>query len=413
MVTSVQREAAFILALGLMTVAIPVSGLPTTGQDDAGSGSDAGDVQQLATPVTPGTYQGELATKIDETDIYALDVGTAEVIEANVSAKQPIDVTLVDPNGTARDTNGFFSPTQANLSDVARPLGTWFLRVEMDQTTSLDTDIPYRFAIRLEQHDHVQRLASSDEAVPALRTQIPDNAFTRLQLDPDTPEDAGDFEGFAGTEFLRLATDKAAFQLVTLIRGSDAGNPTVRSEGILPEDVHVGLQPPTGLGGLDFGRIVIESSGFTFNVSHGAASSLGIDVDGWLVWDGEAPTTDRRAGEAAFLATDDMEATGPTLRAGPYIDSEALEADFQLPHAENIVYVDSRTPEAAREPADVVAHQPDGSTLDPAGGDVTLFGEVPTGDWNVTVRHIDGLEYDRIRLAATSYPFAPFESLFR
>lgn len=406
------------LALAVMLVLGPITAtaIHAPGQDDAGTGSDAGDADALATPVEPGTYTGELAAKLDQTDVYQVDSDDAEILRVDFTSGTELDVSLVGPDGTVRDTNGPFDPTQAELSAITRPAGEWLIRFEAPTDTSLDTDLPYAFEVRLEQHEHVARLDAPDGAVPAFRADVSNESFVRFELYPSPVRSQGtDGEGIA--EQLRIRFDQGfAFARTSVgIASEPVNNPHVRTDGQLPAGANVEVTPAVDPAGFAVGRLAIETEAIGYNMSHGLAWNRGVQQDGWLAWDGPRPdVTWLDGGTSAFLQTDDMNATGPTVRVGPYVTSEGLAAEATIPDATNVVVLNAWTPPANREEMRMEVRRPDGTVLTPRDEVRFLvdgFAPVPGGTWNVTIDHVDGLERSEVRFMAVSFPFPSFSEV--
>lgn len=404
-----------ILALTALVMLGPITAtaLHAPGQDDAGTGQDAGDAAALATPVAPGTYTGELAAKVDTSDVYAIDSQDAEVLRVNFSSRMGIDVSLVGPDGTTRDTNGPFSPTADDLSAIARPAGRWLVRFDLPVGTSLDSDIPYRFEVHLEQHEHVARLEAPETAVPAFQADVSNESFARFELYPK-PERSGGLDGEGFSEQLRMRFD-GGFGFAhtsTGLASEPLNNPHVRTEGQLPADANVEVTPAVDPTGFQMGRLFVETDEIGYNLNHGLAWSRGVQADGWLVWDGPRPDVAwLEDGAAEFLRTDEMNATGPTVRAGPYVTSDGLASEVTIPDATNVVVLNAWTPPANRDEMVMEVRRPDGTVLTPRDEVRFLvdgFEPVPGGTWNVTVDHVDGLERSEIRFMAVSFPFPSF-----
>lgn len=408
-----RRVATILSAVALVLAGFaPAQAHHVLTQDDAGSGSDAADADRLATPVEPGSYTGQLAAKADETDVYAIEVDSAEILRANFSSQLGLTVELVDPDGNVRDANSVFSASEDDLSSVARPTGTWLLRLQLDDATSLDTDVLYDFAIEVEHHENVRSLASPGGSAPAIHAEVTNTSFVRFELDPGAAGSAS-LDGEAVTSVFRLVFNRSAFQSTFAGIVGDVGNPQARVQGDLPADEHVQVRTPLSTGGWLLGTRVLETQNVSYTFSHGLAWSRGAQESGWLVWDGQEPNvTWRTGGQTAFHGADDMNATGRTVQAGPYIASEGLTAEETLPYGTNVVIANGETPDAAREPTRLVVTGPDNHTIEP-GDEVAFrtggFDPLPPGTWNATIEHVDGLEYDQVRFAAVSFPFVPFD----
>lgn len=152
------RRLAVALAVLLLLAGSGLSVGASGGQDDAGSGRDAGDTRSQAVPVTPGTYNGTISGLDDDRDYYSFRVEKGQRIRfrlAEGSEVPPLD--LIGPSGQSYsfDFDGYGS------SDfLAHKGGTWYLRAG-DSNSTFSRLVPtvatrsYRFSFSLETPEHV------------------------------------------------------------------------------------------------------------------------------------------------------------------------------------------------------------------------------------------------------------------
>lgn len=130
----------------LLVPAIPAQ--PTVFDDDAGSGSDAGDWPESALHIEPGTYSGRLLAPLDVYDAYAFDAVEGQGISVamdQVRVYAPY-MELLSPSGE------WYYPWygEAEFSEIATETGTWTVefytfstRPATDYTFTLDVvDLP-------------------------------------------------------------------------------------------------------------------------------------------------------------------------------------------------------------------------------------------------------------------------------
>lgn len=146
----------------LLTCATASASLTDVVQDDAGSGGDAGDGAEAATPLanpaTPGsadgTYDGMVVPPDDPEDWYAFLVpfGTVRVdLDAEIEAPSCAQaapafvlVQLVDSGGGVADeaTIGSCAEPHALLSAVAPAVGRWLVRLAAQQEPPPSDHLP-------------------------------------------------------------------------------------------------------------------------------------------------------------------------------------------------------------------------------------------------------------------------------
>ncbi|MBC7129000.1 MAG: PPC domain-containing protein [Thermoplasmatales archaeon] len=100
------------------------------GQNDAGTGKDAGNSISQATKITPGTYNGYMDMN-DWEDWYSFDVSAGQGIKVEISPmqKSDFDIHLYDPSG-----NWVYSAQYYGDDTLEYPVdksGTWYIKIDM------------------------------------------------------------------------------------------------------------------------------------------------------------------------------------------------------------------------------------------------------------------------------------------
>jgi len=103
-----------------------------SGQNDAGTGSDAGDNIGSATPITPGEYIGYMDSN-DWEDWYSFNVNANEGIFVNIEAlgdeAADYDIHLYNPSGELVHSAMYYGPDE--LEYPADVQGTWKIKIDM------------------------------------------------------------------------------------------------------------------------------------------------------------------------------------------------------------------------------------------------------------------------------------------
>jgi hypothetical protein len=100
------------------------------GQNDANSGSDAGNTIGSSTPITPGSYEGYLDSN-DWGDWYSFDVTNGEGIFVQIDAEEEsdYDIHLYNPNGDHVHSAQFYGSD--SLEYPADVSGTWKIKIDI------------------------------------------------------------------------------------------------------------------------------------------------------------------------------------------------------------------------------------------------------------------------------------------
>ncbi|MDG6229268.1 MAG: hypothetical protein QCH96_04830 [Candidatus Thermoplasmatota archaeon] len=110
---------------GQYTLSIALSG-----QNDAGTGTDAGNSITTATPITPGEHHGYLSST-DTEDWYSFQANSGQGIFVTVkpTEKSDYDIHLYDPNGNYVYSGQYYGDT--SLEYPADISGTWKIKIDI------------------------------------------------------------------------------------------------------------------------------------------------------------------------------------------------------------------------------------------------------------------------------------------
>lgn len=407
------RDTLAVLLAAL--VVIPVAGaLPTPGQDDAGSGGDAGDRPELALAIGPGTYQGNLSARTDDHDYYRFEPPPNSLVRFQAGTDDSIFVELVDPRGVTRRSVSLTARSDERF-DVGAPAGTWMLVVHGPDLLGLDTDVAYHFTLSFERHEHLVHLVGRDDRQATVFANIPqaDPAWIYFETEPASSWRGGPF-GLV-THFQLVGTNGTVSSFSTVsVTVVGAGKNAVWTHNAGPIDAEAPIPYPKdeALPGLCVScgvrnwrwPAVLPMDGF--NLSAGAASTHGVRVEGWVLWDGSpAAVSNTTRGATLFATAADFEGDGQGFQVGPYGQADDLNVGFEAEHESTFVFAVANTPRFAREPTrmEVAPPQDDTVTLVDRHRAWWPWMSGP-GTWNATLVHTDGLEGSTVRFMAASFP---------
>jgi hypothetical protein len=100
------------------------------GQNDAGTGKDAGNSINQATPISPGSYYGYMSVD-DQEDWYSFDVNSGQGIFVDVTPleKSDYDIHLYNPSGEEVYYASYYG--EDHLEYPADVSGTWKIKIDM------------------------------------------------------------------------------------------------------------------------------------------------------------------------------------------------------------------------------------------------------------------------------------------
>lgn len=404
------RRVALLVVVAALVLPPTTGALPTPGQDDAGSGGDAGDTRQTALPIAAGTYQGNLSALVDTEDVYRFVPPQPSLIEVHVTSAVDLDVELVGPDGRSHQ-NGPPEDVEDGTFAIAAPPGNWTLHVVYPELTSLDTEVPYTFSLGFRPRDHLLRIDA--EALHNATLQVPlpdaDPAWLRLRLGP---RDAWAGGAFGRAQHLQIVGNGSVdwFSYLEWSVGGTGPN-AVWTHNVGPRDTRVPLLEPRPGPSVFTGPTqhwrwpeILPDGGFELSV--GVASTHGADVEGWVLWDGAPASVERSDGARMIAATaSDFEGEGQGFQVGPYGQAEDLRVAWNASHDATLGVVDAETPDLAREPTRMTARPPQGNAPQLVDADKAWWvDETGTGRWSVGLDHTGGMERSHVRFLAASFP---------
>lgn len=391
---------------------VPAAGLPFPGQDDAGSGGDAGDHPAAAVPVGEGRWTGALAHQIDELDHYELDPPPAAMVRVSVGSGETVAFELLDPEDRVRDTGATKDDFETPRVDaVSAPQGRWILRFELPAAISSDPEVAYSFEVSYGRHDHVTRVEDASEVGTALAMAFGNTSFQAVETITTAPE-SGPEEPQAVAQQIQFHGDDWA-GVLSGVGWSDGVRDHVWTRGQLPEEV--GVEDPTPeirTGELLGSRLLLENRSRPYQVEIGQASTGGASSVAWAVWDDVSPSPTFEEGtHANFTDLGDCRG-GQGVQVGLYARASDVTCSFELTTEMSVLQVRGETPEIAEEPTRLRVEDPTGRTWHLE--DEWLFRAVhreddrseplPQGTWTVDVEHLDGLDDGPHRVIAASFP---------
>lgn len=114
-----------LTALLLSTLPYGSAGPSPLGDDDAGSGTDAGDYESDALPIVPGAYTGRLSPVLDPADWYAFNVTAGQGITARA------EPTLFGPDWyLVGPQESYWMSSRRDTNVLADEDATWYIGVE-------------------------------------------------------------------------------------------------------------------------------------------------------------------------------------------------------------------------------------------------------------------------------------------
>jgi hypothetical protein len=166
-------------------------GITISGQNDADTGSDAGNNINQATAINPGTYYGFLDYN-DHEDWYNINVDSGEGIFINVNPmeKSDYDIHLYNPDGEKVHSQQFYG--EDNLEYPADMSGSWKIQIDIfpgwDASKWPDDYFLYGSGV----YELEISVGGNAEAPPSLKTQpqiIPIAQTFMLNDDPFSNKD--------------------------------------------------------------------------------------------------------------------------------------------------------------------------------------------------------------------------------
>lgn len=431
------------LIVGLGIVAAPVVSMPGPPENDAGTGTDAppiGELAWVAWTIGEGHFEGNVTLPHDPLDVFRLQPPRNVIIRVTASADGSALFRLEGPGGGAQRKVGGFHASETRFSAVSGLGGDWNLTVAWDGPGVDPSTFPnrtrYRFSIRYEPHDHFVPLHGGGFQAGAWSIDFPSGVWGRTETFVFGLGDAAKPSRFThtyysqrgpGVECVDRWTRTHVPDSLTLHKWLAYDSSTVWTQGY-PADVALERpdlsDSPSVLPEFEPG-LSTETPDGNFSVRVGTADTEGVGLRGWVVWDGPVPPTiQRRFAQAEFLTLSDFTGDGPGVGAGPYAYAEDVGVNLEIPDAGmgvRALLVDASTPfvssipGAAMKETEMTVRVPNGTTLKltdrhfdwgPARfGPFLDDTNIPEGTWRVEVDHTDGLEAGRVRVVNLSFGY--------
>lgn len=389
------RRFAIAVLCVILILATPVAPLPYPGANDAGTGGDAGDYPEVATPIDPGAYVGEVGFDVvapavvwweyDHRDVYRLDVPPQSAIHLTVEVPEDAYVEdtflLVRLSGPDGDTGATLAPPPGRRV-VHRSLGTiaggpWNL-------TFVDFfhegPQPYRFTVSYQRFDHGVVLDGQGEQATAWEIDFPEGVDGRVDIMQPGYRPPPPVEGTYHVGRGRPAEEgehvEGGQNMFAIWFGrhpgggcGDAhiivwagGEPAMGRNGFDDEDVlwteglpyDVGLEAPLGGtvdpdgGGHEYHFDMVAPDG-NASVRWGYADFDGVNDVGRVLWNGpDAPTIAPVGADAEFLTLQDFTAneSGLGAQVGPVAFARTMSANVTVPRdmRSSVVFANGLSP---------------------------------------------------------------------
>lgn len=443
------RAAAVATAILIAISLLPaIESLPTPGQDDAGSGTDAPDYRHVPPlPIGPGTYQGNLSSVTDDLDHYILDPPPKTVVRLRVSTPELVSGICTTVGLEMRTKHGetsrsCFVPDETGAGSLSLTSGQGEpVTLVFDTFTGLDLlkDITYNFSVTFETHDHVRAIHGGHAHVGAWSFHLPEGQWGRVEAYPPSKVDDLRFEddlyltrvlysspsrcvgsygwsGFGGSWFAPEAIGG---------RSGTNGNDVAWVHGVAGDHgVGTPVDRDVAYPLTDEWTFRVETDEEPVSVHWGHAWESGpLGVLGWVLWDGpEDPVIENRTARAAWLTLQDFDESGTSFQVGPYAEAWNVSTHLRLDGDEpgtDIVIVDATTPaveplvgETGRRETVMEVTPPGEQTITledrfaawATPGERPLADDAPpAGEWAFRIRQLSGTESDHIRVAMVEW----------
>lgn len=274
---------ALATALLLLTVPIVPTGL-ASGQDDAGSGGDAGDSLSTATPVSiPGSFQARLDPGAGDThDYFSFHLEAGENATAVIPYKFDVegDLEMIDPNGVVIDQSPVVAGIPVSATGTigerrvsvieAQQAGTYALHVNHDGEDALDYTVCFS-------------PCDEPQDAPLYITRSHATTNIRVLLVPPPHGDLGDPFGPTVLDYLD-ATVQGVQEWELAIDSFTDDYPEFSYLDAISVHLEIADDPQTDAAGYDAVIHYIPTSGYAFR---GVAATGGCGPD-WMYHVGDA-----------------------------------------------------------------------------------------------------------------------------
>ncbi len=164
-----------VALLQAISSAAPISTSFQPTDDDAGTGADAGDLDELATPIAPGSYHGRLSGGIDPNDYYSFQASVGDFIHVRLSSDQRTFIFFLEPEtadppwGEAYEEAGneavaFGLNSGAEHTFALYRSGLWKIRVGLSSSAAVES-VSYSFDVLPDRLAYVSVFESRAEHV--------------------------------------------------------------------------------------------------------------------------------------------------------------------------------------------------------------------------------------------------------
>ncbi|HWG90119.1 MAG TPA: hypothetical protein VNZ52_04640 [Candidatus Thermoplasmatota archaeon] len=362
-------------------------------------------------PLEEGQYHGELLPGVRPVARFALEPPVASILQLEVETDRPIYVSLVDSHGHERSYVEVTDST--SLRAVGAPGGRWTLEVSLAASNQPPTE--YSFALAYERHTHGIAVDLGEGEGLALAAKLASGGFNRLEIRATSihPRDYGRGDGKILAAALEGETD-----CLSWTDDLSESSPVAVSATALALGAGAVAGPVNSRLGFPFVVNLVEERTGPFNLSVALASTLGVRLRAYAVWDGPnaSEVTLIQGTEARFLRLSDMNASGGVhVGAGGYVYAENLRAMDTLPggpHNTSIFFLSATSSEGSLQAPSVHLEGPDGNSTRVDGNaawagyfDTASAKRATPGAWRLFFDHYDGLYSDRVVYKRLTAPF--------
>lgn len=402
------RFRFIVLALAALAASPFAGSVPTPGANDAGSGSDAGDVPPLALAVSAGSFEGSVQAGPDGADVYSFEAPASAVVRARIAAGGPVVAALADPSGLVRSRG---SGASFDLAGIAVDAGAWTLAISPAGFPVALAPTAYAVRLRFDVREHAERVDAPAALAQAFALALPAGRFARAELAFATTETPLVEAPFASIGVAALCTAPGVGTgAEELHAASGAARASLLFHGDAPLPAEVTVTAPALSEGESVALAAVESASADARWRVGLAASAPVATSLFLAWDGARPERAFLDGSAsAMLPASSFEGEGASLTLASWSLVEDASASIAVPpRSTAVVAVDATNGAAATEPTRMRLVEPSGRAREVVAQPLVLWSDATTaGAYAAQIAHLDGADGGRPRLIAASFPFAP------
>lgn len=402
------RFRFIVLALAALAASPFASSVPTPGANDAGSGSDAGDVPLLALAVPAGSFEGSVQAGLDGADVYSFEAPASAVVRARISAGGPVVAALADASGLVRARG---TGASLDLAGIAVDAGAWTLTIAPAGFPVALAPTAYAVRLRYEAREHAERVDAPAALAQAFTVALPAGRFARAELAFATTETPLVEAPFASIGAAALCTAPGVGAGAEELHAtSGAARASLLFHGDAPLPAEVTVTAPALREGEAVALAAVESGSADARWRVGLAASAPFATSLFLAWDGARPESAFLDGSAsAMLPASSFEGEGASLTLASWSLVEDASASLAVPpRSTAVVAVDATNGVGATEPTRMALTEPGGRVREVVAQPLVLWSEsVAAGEYVAGIEHLDGVDGGRYRLIGASFPFAP------